>query len=154
MTPTTNKTPFDCCTCKTSTMAAIERARSSNALRTPASGDSLAAPGSRATSKGPESSTVSIASSDGTRDDTSTRSDTSSSHRRRMSRMFKGRSSRRKSATSQDDVAHFDSNEVVPPLPDVRRPSAEPRNLSDDSFGMHRSVASSLLTEDSESDAS
>lgn len=131
--------------------------------------DNLAAPVSRATSKDPESSAVSIASSD-TRDDDmrkSTdgaldklksrnsddgRSDTSSPHRRRMSRMFKGRSKRRKSATSQDDLSQLDPTEDIPPVPHVRRPSAEPRNHSDDSLGLHKSVTSSLLTEDSDSE--
>jgi hypothetical protein len=81
------------------------------------------------------------------------RSDTSSAHRKRMSRIFKGRSKRRQSATSQDDLSQLDPAEDIPPVPPVRRPSAEPRNHSDDSLGLHRSVASSLLTEDSDSDA-
>jgi len=151
-------------------MAAVDRARSANP-RELSSRDNLAAPGSRATSKGPESSTVSVASSDNRDEDlrkssdgaldrlksrrTSEdgRSDTSSSHRRRMSRLFKGRSKRRKSATSQDDISQVDPSEEIPPVPYIRRPSAEPRNQSDDSLGLHKSVASSLLTEDSDSDA-
>jgi hypothetical protein len=84
------------------------------------------------------------------------RSDTSSHHRKRMSRIFKGRSKqRKKSAASQDDLALslLDHGDEIPPVPHVRRPSAEPRNQSDDSLGLHKSVASSLLTEDSDSDA-
>ena len=125
--------------------------------------DMLAAPMSRAGSKGPESSTVSVASSeksgedmakstDGTRDrfqsrnnSEDARSDTSSHNRRRMSRLFKGRKKRRGSG-SQDDVSHLDPNEAVPPLPD-------PPYHSDDSLGLAKSVASSLLTEDSDTEA-
>jgi hypothetical protein len=150
-------------------MAAVDRARSVNSAHD--TRDSLAAPASRAASKGPESSAVSVASSNNRDDDMrkSTdgaldrlksrnsddgRSDTSSAHRMRMSRIFKGRSKRRKSATSQDDLSQLvDSTEDMPPVPHVRRPSAESRNHSDDSLGLHKSVASSLLTEDSDSDA-
>jgi hypothetical protein len=150
-------------------MAAVDRARSVNAAHDVSSRDNLA-PGSRAPSKGPASSTVSIASSDNREDDfrgsadgaldrlksrasDDGRSDTSSPHRTRMARMFKGRSKRRKSATSQDDFSQLDPAEDIPAVPHVRRPSAEPRNYSDDSLGLHKSVASSLLTEDSDSDA-
>jgi hypothetical protein len=149
-------------------MAAVERARSVNSAHDVSSRDNLA-PASRTPSKGPASSTVSIASSD-TRDDDlrSTdgaldklksrasddgRSDTSSPHRTRIAKMFKGRSKRRKSLASQDDLSQLDPAEDIPPVPHVRRPSAEPRNHSDDSLGLHKSVASSLLTEDSDSDA-
>lgn len=148
-------------------MAATDHARSANSTREMFSRDSLATPG---TSKGPASSTVSVASSDYRDDDLRKssdgaldklrsrnsddgRSDTSASHRRRMSKLFKGRSKRRKSATSQDDLSQVDPGEGIPPVPAVRRPSAEPRNYSDDSLGLHKSVASSLLTEDSDSDA-
>jgi hypothetical protein len=151
-------------------MAAVDRARSVNSAHDVSSRDNLAAPVSRAPSKGPESSTVSIASSDNRDDELrrSTdgaldklksrasddgRSDTSSPHRHRMSRMFKGRSKRRKSAASQDDLSQLDPAEDIPPVPHVRRPSAEPRNYSDDSLGLHKSVASSLLTEDSDPEA-
>ncbi|KAH7065759.1 hypothetical protein BKA63DRAFT_164346 [Paraphoma chrysanthemicola] len=154
-------------------MAAVDRARNAVSSRDLASGDSLAAPPSRAASKGPESSTVSIASSDARDDDLHRssdgaldklksrnsedgRSDTSSHHRKRMSRIFKGKSKqRKKSAASQDDLSLLDHGDEIPPVPNVRRrPSAEPRNQSDDSLGLHKSVASSLLTEDSDSDAS
>lgn len=124
------------------------------------SSDNLAP--SRATSKGPESSAVSIASSDNRDDDLhkSTdgalgdklksrnsddgRSDTSSAHRIRMSRMFKGRNKRRKSTTSQDSQLN-PADEPPPPVPQIR-------NYSDDSLGLHKSAASSLLTEDSDPD--
>ncbi|KAH8704648.1 hypothetical protein GQ44DRAFT_716393 [Phaeosphaeriaceae sp. PMI808] len=131
--------------------------------------DNLAAPPSRTPAKSPVSFTASLASND-TRDDDLAkwsesppksrnsedgRSDASSSHRQRMSRIFKGRSKRRQSATSQDDFSNLnDSPEDVPPVPHVRRPSAEPRNMSDDSLGLHDSVTSSLFTQDSDSDAS
>ena len=100
--------------------------------------NTLAAP--RAQSKGPDSSTVSIASSDGNDDllrkssdgamdrlksrqnSDDGRSDVSSSHRRRMSKLFKGRK-KSKGSLSQDDVSQFDPNEVVPPVPTIRRPS-------------------------------
>lgn len=135
-----------------------------------ASRDNLAAPASRTPSKGPGSSAVSVASSehrddelprlaDGTldrlksRNSDDGRSDTSSAHRKRMSRLFKGRSKRRQSTTSQDDLSQLDPTDDIPPLPAVRRPSTAPRNYSDDSLGLHKSVASSLLTEDSDSDA-
>ena len=143
-------------------MAAVDRARSVTTSHDVSSRDNLAAPASRATSKGPESSAVSIASSD-TRDD-DVRSTTDGALDRQKSRnsddgrsdtssIFKGRSKRRQSATSQDDLSQLDPAEDIPPVPPVRRPSAEPRNHSDDSLGLHRSVASSLLTEDSDSDA-
>ncbi|KAH9866706.1 hypothetical protein J1614_008399 [Plenodomus biglobosus] len=134
---------------------------------------SLAAPGSRAASKGPTSSTVSIASSDrstddlrrsteGTRDklggsrnhSEDARSDTSSSHHRRMSKLFKGR---RKSKTSRShddshdlDHDHNHDRDHVPPVPPIYRPSTEPRYQSDDSLGLAKSVTSSLLTDDSD----
>jgi hypothetical protein len=131
----------------------------------PASKEKLAAPTSRASSKSPASSIVSVASSDARDDELrksgdgtldkfrrraslDARSDTSDSNRRRMSRIFKGRSKRRKSATSQDDLSQLDPDDDA----SVRRPSAGPPNQSDDSLGLHRSVASSLLTEDSDDD--
>lgn len=151
-------------------MAMAELVRGTISSRDLSSGDNLAAPGSRAQPKGPESSTVSVASSDNRDEDLprstdgsldkfrrrtseDARSETSSSHRRRMSRLFKGRSKRNKSATSQDDLSQLDASDDVPPLPYVRRPSAERRNQSDESLGLHKSVASSLLTEDSDDEA-
>lgn len=150
-------------------MATIDGARGANVSRD-LSSSSLAAPGSRApSSKGPESSAVSVASRDSREDDMRTTSDgaldrlrsrtsddgrsDTSSHRQRMSKLFKGRSKRPKSATSQDDLSQLDPHGDTSGVSYVRRPSAEPRNYSDDSLGLHRSVASSLLTEDSDSEA-
>lgn len=130
---------------------------------------SLAAPVHAATSKGPDSSTVSIASSDNASDHVrkSTdgaldrlksrhsddgRSDTSSSNRRRMSRLFKGRKKRRQSG-SHDDLSPLDSHEQIPPVPDIRVPGGERPNQSQESLGLAKSVTSSLLTEDSDSEA-
>ncbi|KAH3944880.1 hypothetical protein HBI56_152740 [Parastagonospora nodorum] len=144
-------------------MATVDRASAQD--------NNLSTPRSRATSKGPESSTVSIDSSDNRDDDLhkSTdgalgdklksrnsddgRSDTSSAHRIRMSRMFKGRNKRRKSTTSHaSQDSQLDPAEDTPPVPQLRRPGTEPRNYSDDSLGLHKSAASSLLTEDSDPD--
>ncbi|KAH7374386.1 hypothetical protein BKA66DRAFT_468405 [Pyrenochaeta sp. MPI-SDFR-AT-0127] len=151
-------------------MATAERRRSvTSLLRKPSRDDSLAAPALRSRSKGPESSTVSVASSenpsedvaksaDGARDrlksrgSDDARSDTSSPHRMRMARMFKGRSKRLKS-DSQSDLSQFDSNEDIPRVPDIRHPSADPLSQSTDSLGLAKSVASSLLTEDSDPEA-
>jgi hypothetical protein len=129
--------------------------------------NTLAAP--RATSKGPGSSSVSVASSDGNDDlrkssdgaidrfrsrqnSEDARSDTSASHRRRMSNIFKGRKKRRGSG-SQDGLSQVDPNEAVPPVPEIRRPSTGLPYQSDESLGLAKSVASSLLTEDSDTDA-
>ncbi|KAF2028154.1 hypothetical protein EK21DRAFT_70318 [Setomelanomma holmii] len=147
-------------------MAAVDRARSVTSLRDLATGDNLAAPPSRGTSKGPESSTLSIASSNNRDDDLHKssdgvldrlksrnsedgRSDTSSHHRKRMSRIFKGRSKQRKKSTTSHDEFPLDQGDEIPPLPTVRRPSAEPRNQSDDSLGLHKSVASNATLVDS-----
>jgi hypothetical protein len=129
--------------------------------------NTLAAP--RATSRGPGSSSVSIASSDGNDDlrkssdgaidrfrsrqnSEDARSDISSSHRRRMSKVFKGLKKRRGSG-SQDGLSQADPDEDVPPLPDIRRPSLGHTYQSDDSIGLAKSVASSLLTEDSDTES-
>lgn len=150
-------------------MASVGRRRSLRSSLDQPSRDSLVAPGTRATSKGPDSSTVSLASSDNPSDDVrkSTdgamdrfrsrnsddgRSDTSSPHRRRMSRLFKGRKKRTKD-DSQDDLSQFDSSEHVPPVPDIRISSGGPQNYSQESLGLAKSVASSLLTEDSDSES-
>lgn len=115
--------------------------------------------------KGPDSSTVSIASSDGgddmnrdgamdrlkTRQNSDARSDASSSHRQRMSKLFKGRKKSRASG-SQDDLSQLDS-EPVPPVPGLKRPSVGQMYQSDDSLGLAKSVASSLLTEDSDAES-
>lgn len=132
--------------------------------------DSLAAPAGRARSKGPESSAVSIASSDRSADDLSkasdgaldwrksrhnsedARSDTSSTHRNRMSKLFKGRKKSR-GAISQDELSLFDSNEALPPVPAIRPSTGQARNGSVDSLPLAKSVASSLLTEDSDTES-
>lgn len=72
-----------------------------------------------------------------------------SSHRRKISKLFKGR---RKRSQPED----------VPPLPDDARSrsqgpedAADPPPLfqqSEESLGLHKSVASSLLTDDSDTD--
>lgn len=116
----------------------------------------------RPKSRGLELSTVSAASSaspaeDGsleksrTRGSEDARSETSS-HQRRMSRIFKGRKKRTQSG-SQDDLAQFNLNQDIPPVPPVKLPATGPPNESTDSLGLARSVASSLLTEDSDSEA-
>ncbi|KAF2477368.1 uncharacterized protein BDR25DRAFT_299343 [Lindgomyces ingoldianus] len=76
-----------------------------------------------------------------------------SSHRRRMSKLFKGRRRRRKSGT-QDDLSQLDAAGEVPPLPDTRPLSMDPPFQSEESLGLHKSVASSLLTEDSDAESS
>jgi hypothetical protein len=129
--------------------------------------NTLAAP--RATSKGPGSSAVSIASSDGNEDlrkssdgaidrfrsrqnSEDARSDTSSSHRRRMSNIFKSRKKRRGSG-SQEDLSQADPDEHVPPVPAIRLPDMGHPNQSTESLGLAKSVASSLLTEDSDTES-
>ena len=152
-------------------MVAVDRARSA----TPSMGgnsrdNSLAAPVHRAVSKGNiSSSATSFTSSDGqgdvgsdlhlsgdgafdrrkSRGSEDANSETSS-HRRKLSRMFKGRKGRRKS-----DVSPGELDPDAPPLPDVPiiRPPGDVRSQSDDSLGLHKSVASSLLTEDSDAES-
>ncbi|RMZ67797.1 hypothetical protein GMOD_00003824 [Pyrenophora seminiperda CCB06] len=123
--------------------------------------NTLAAPSTNG--KGPDSSTVSIASSDAgedmskdgatvrlkTRKHSDARSDASSSHRQRMSKLFKGRKKSRASV-SQDDLSMADPADHIPPVPDLKRPSMGQLYQSDDSLGLAKSVTSSLLTEDSD----
>jgi hypothetical protein len=72
-----------------------------------------------------------------------------SSQRRKMSRLFKSRKGRRKSATVDDYTSpQLDATQAVPPLPDSR-----PLFQSEDSLPLHKSVASSLLTEDSDAES-
>ncbi|KAF2270044.1 hypothetical protein CC78DRAFT_528550 [Lojkania enalia] len=151
--------------------AAVERTQSttSQASSTGTLGkeNSLTAPNGRKVSKGGiSSSTTSIASSDNAGDGASDlRSSTdgamdrfkgrgsedgnseTSSHRRKMSRLFKGRRRRRKSV--QDDISPVDTTEDVPPLPDTKSMGTDPPFQSEESLGLHRSEASSLFTEDS-----
>lgn len=155
-------------------MAAVDqRARSTTPSRGQKTSrdNSLAAPANSTTSKGGiSSSTTSIASSDGHGDGLQSAGDgtldkfksrtsddgnsETSSHRRKMSRLFKGR--RRRKSTAPDDLSQGDANEDVPPLPDSKPQSVQnvdPPFQSDESLGLHKSVASSLLTEDSDADA-
>ncbi|KAF9691584.1 hypothetical protein EKO04_010281 [Ascochyta lentis] len=131
---------------------------------------SLAAPVDRTLSKSASTSALSVASDgpgdthDGaldrlrSRNSDDGRSDSSSNHHRRLSGLFK-RKKRRKDGTNDDvehtaHVAQLDSADTASALPaDIRRPAADARNLSDDSLGLHKSVASSLLTDDDDSDA-
>ena len=149
-------------------MSTHERRRSIGSLFGQKDRDnSLAAP--RATSKGPASSSVSIASSDGNDDlrkssdgaidrfrsrqnSEDARSETSSTHHsRRMSKIFKGLKKRRGSG-SQEDLSQVDPNEAVPPVPEIRRLSTGHPYQSDESLGLAKSVASSLLTEESDTE--
>jgi hypothetical protein len=78
-----------------------------------------------------------------------------SSHRRKMSRLFKkGKRGRRKS--TQDDPAPPDTpQEPVPPMPEARpqQRTREESFQSEDSLGLAKSVPSSLLTEDSDTES-
>jgi hypothetical protein len=156
-------------------MAAVERARSTTPSVGPNSRDnSLAAPGHRTTSKSHiSSSATSVTSSDGLGDTGSAlqspgdgaldrrksrgsedASSETSSHRRKLSRMFKGRKGRPKSM--QDDISPGELIQDVPPLPDVpaiRAPGDDARSQSEESLGLHKSVASSLLTYDSDAES-
>ncbi|KAF5848178.1 hypothetical protein GGP41_005594 [Bipolaris sorokiniana] len=152
-------------------MASQERRRSIGSVLSPPrdKDGTLAAPPSY--SKGLASSTVSIASStddvvskptDGTTDRRKSRqnsedgrSDASSSHRRRMSKLFKSRKKRDTSisaSASREDLSFLDPDEPVPPVPELKRPSINHPYQSDDSLGLAKSVASSLLTDDSDSE--
>jgi len=132
--------------------------------------NSLVAPVARRPSKGGVSSTATSVtgsdrsgdgdlrtSGDGTFDRRKSRrgsedANSETSSRRKMSKLFKvGRKSRRKSM--QDDVSPGDTGADVPPLPDM--PDIIPhgddaRFQSEESLGLHKSVASSLLVEDSD----
>jgi hypothetical protein len=152
----------------------VERATpQTSSTGTPSKDASLAAPNGRTTSKGGvSSSTASITSSygpddgssdvrssgDGTLDKfKSNRSDDgqseTSSHRRRMSKLFKKGKRRRKSV--QDDISLVDPAEEIPPLPDMppQKVNVGPPFQSEESLGLHKSVASSLLTEDSDAES-
>ncbi|KAF2629370.1 hypothetical protein BU25DRAFT_438876 [Macroventuria anomochaeta] len=126
---------------------------------------SLAAPADKALSKSASASALSVGSDgpvdahDGaldrlrSRHSDDGRSDSSSNnnHHRRLSGLFKRK--KRSKDSSRDDLSQMDPAETAAALPaDIRRPSAEPLNHSDDSLGLHKSVASSLLTEDSDSE--
>lgn len=155
-------------------MAAFERARSTTSSLGHSSREhSLAAPVDRTLSKGGVSSTTaSVTGSDGpgdgdlhasgdgaldrlTRRGSEDNQSETSSHRRKMSKLFKGRrKSRRKSM--QDDVSPGETVGDIPPLPDmpdIRLHSEDARFQSEESLGLHNSVASSLLTEDSDAES-
>ena len=128
---------------------------------------SLATPTTRQTAKGGvSSSAASVASSDHARDGSSDLQSSgdgaldkfksrgsdagseASSHRRRMSKIFKTRRRRRKS-DAQDDVS---PGEPVPPLPDTKPMGVDPPFQSEESLGLHSSAPSSLLTEDEDTE--
>lgn len=71
-----------------------------------------------------------------------------SSHRRRMSKLFKKGRRRRKSV--QDDFLQPDTPQDAPPMPEM--PDIRPFQ-SEESLGLVKSVPSSLLTEDSDAEA-
>lgn len=142
-------------------MATVGRRRSiASSLGRSSRDQSLAAPPDKALSKSASASALSVGSDgpgdshDGVLDrrrsraSDDARSDSSSNHKRRLSGLFK-RKKRTKDGGSRDDPSHTDPADNAAALPaDIRRPSAEPRNHSDDSLVLHKSVASSLLTED------
>lgn len=139
-------------------MATVGRRRSiASSLGRSSRDQSLAAPQDRALSKSPSTSALSVGSDapgdshDGALDRLRSRasddgrSDSSgNNHKRRLSGLFK----RRKASAAHNG----DSRDDVSQVSQVARPSAEPRNYSDDSLGMHKSLSSSLLTQDSDSD--
>jgi hypothetical protein len=142
-------------------MATVGRRRSiTSSLGRSSRDQSLAAPADKALSKSASASALSVGSEapgdshDGSldrlrsRNSDDGRSDSSSNHRRRLSGLFKRKKARGKD--SRDDLLQLDPDESFPA--DIRRPSADARNHSDDSLGLHKSVASSLLTEDSDSE--
>lgn len=146
-------------------MATVGRRRSiTSALGRSSRDQSLAAPADKALSKSASTSALSVGSDapgdshDGaldrlrSRNSDDGRSDSSGNHKRRLSGLFKRKKRTARDGGSRDDVSQIDPAET-PALPaGSRRPSAEPRNHSDDSLGLHKSVASSLLTEDSDSE--
>lgn len=159
-------------------MAVADRARSTTSSMGQSSRDnSLAAPVQRTGSKGNFSSSAnSVASSDGHGDAASDlhssqdgaldrrksrgsdqdASSETSSHRRKISKLFKGRKARRKSM--QDDTVPPGLDGDVPPMPDmptIITPNDDPRfqSQSEESLGLHKSTPSSLLADDSDADA-
>ena len=142
-------------------MATVGRRRSiTSSLGRSSRDQSLAAPADKALSKSASTSALSVGSDapgdshDGpldrlrSRNSDDGRSDSSSNNHRRLSGLFKRKKGRTKD--SRDDLSQADPAESFPA--DIRRPSADARSHSDDSLGLHKSVASSLLTEDSDSE--
>lgn len=129
---------------------------------------SLAAPADKALSKSASASALSVNSDgpgdshDGARDRLRSRnsddgrSDSSSNnHKRRLSGLFKRKKQRtatKDGGGSRDDLSQIDPADYPVSAADIRRPGDVPRNYSDDSLGLHKSVASSLLTEESDSE--
>lgn len=150
------------------TMATAGRRRSiTSSLGRSSREQSLAAPTDKALSKSPSNSALSV-NSDGpgdsrdgaldrlrSRNSDDGRSDSSSNnHKRRLSGLFKRKKQRTatKDGGSRDDLSQIDPADSPVSAADIRRPGDVSRNYSDDSLGLHKSVASSLLTEDSDSE--
>jgi hypothetical protein len=123
---------------------------------------SLSTPNDLNRSKSPSVSSTSLASdadharTTKSRGSDDGRSDTSTSvHRTRMSRMFKGRSKRTPSNSRIEDApsdAHLDDDDNTPhDSPSAHAPPLSP-NYSQESLGLAKSVTSSLLTDDSDPD--
>lgn len=115
-----------------------------------------AAPIDKALSKSASNSALSV-NSDGPGDSHDGRSDSSSNnHKRRLSGLFKRKKQRTATKDggtgSRDDLSQIDPTDSPVFAADIRRPGDVPRNYSDDSLGLHKSVASSLLTEESDSE--
>lgn len=70
--------------------------------------------------------------------------------RDKMARLFKGRG--RRKSIAQDNGSQIDQTEAIPPLPNSSM-FLDSRAYSDESLGLHKSVASSLLTEDSDTES-
>lgn len=153
-------------------MATVGRRRSiTSSLGRSSREQSLAAPADKTLPKSVSTSALSVGSDglgeshDGaldrlrSRNSDDGRSDSSSNHKRRLSGLFKRKKhSTKGGSSSRDDLSQLDLADsaaaaAAAALPaDIRRPSSAPRNHSDDSLGLHKSVASSLLTEDSDSE--
>lgn len=155
-------------------MATVGRRRSITAsLGRSSREQSLAAPADKTVSK--SASTSALTASDGpgdahdgaldrlrSRNSDDGRSDSSSTHKRRLSGLFKRRERKPKDggSSSRDDLLQLEpadsadgADSAAGPAADRTRPGAAPHNYSDDSLGLHKSVASSLLTEDSDLDS-
>lgn len=150
-------------------MEAVDRTTSqTSSAGKPSKEGSLAAPNGRTTSKGGiSSSATSIASGEKPNDDLQSCGDGAldkfksrgsedghsegSSHRRRMSKLFK-KGKRRRKSNAQDDYSQVDAAEEIPPLPNTKPQNAERPFQSEESLGLHKSVSSSLLTEDSDAE--
>ncbi|KAF1961609.1 hypothetical protein CC80DRAFT_488074 [Byssothecium circinans] len=152
-------------------MAAIDRARSATSSTDGHSREqSLAPMGLQTVVKGGVSSSItSVASSDNLGDSSHDlhvsgdgaldkmrrwgsddgHSETSS-HRRRMTKLFKGRRKGGRRKSTQDDTSLPDTADPVPPMPDM--PYIKRQAASEEELGLHRSVSSSLLTEDSDAE--